>query len=75
LSGRGLCDELITRPEESYRLWYVVVCDLETSRMGAPYMYDISSLRVNTLTIRFNIQQFHVLSTECIYIFYIYLEQ
>ena len=31
LSGRGLCDGLITRPEESYRLWYVVVCDLETS--------------------------------------------
>ena len=33
LSGRRLCDELITRPEESYRLWCVVVCDLETSRM------------------------------------------
>ena len=31
LSGRGLCDELITRSEESYRLWCVVVCDLETS--------------------------------------------
>ena len=31
LSGRGLCDELITRPEESYRLWRVV-CDLETSK-------------------------------------------
>jgi hypothetical protein len=30
LSGRGLWDELITRPEESYRLWYVVVCDLGT---------------------------------------------
>ena len=29
LSGRGLCDELITRPEESYRLWCVVVCNLE----------------------------------------------
>jgi hypothetical protein len=29
LSGRGLCDELITRPEESYRLWCVDVCDLE----------------------------------------------
>jgi hypothetical protein len=29
LSGRGLCDELITRPEESYRLWRVVVCDQE----------------------------------------------
>jgi hypothetical protein len=24
-------DELITRPEECYRLWCVVVCDLETS--------------------------------------------
>jgi len=47
LSGRGLCDELITRPEESYRLWCVVVCDLETSRIGAPYIYDISNLRVN----------------------------
>jgi len=46
LSGRGLCDELITRPEESYRLCCVVVCDLETSRIGAPYIYDISSLRV-----------------------------
>jgi hypothetical protein len=60
LSGRGLCDELITRPEESYRLW-CVVCDLETSRIGAPYIYiykyiyiyiyDISSLRVNDLTL------------------------
>jgi len=29
LSGRGLCDELITRREESYRQWCVVVCDLE----------------------------------------------
>ena len=29
LSGRGLCDGLITRPEESYRPWCVVVCDLE----------------------------------------------
>ena len=46
LSGRGLCDELITRPEESYRLCCVVVCDLETLRMGAPYIYDISRLRV-----------------------------
>ena len=39
LSGRGLCDELITRPEESYRLCCVVVRDLETSRMGAPHTY------------------------------------
>jgi hypothetical protein len=33
LSGRGLCDGLITRPEESYRMCRVIVCDLETSRM------------------------------------------
>jgi len=52
LSGRGLCDELITRPEESYRLCCVVVCDLETSRIGAPYIYDISNLRVNKLIIQ-----------------------
>jgi hypothetical protein len=32
-SGRDLCDGLITRPEESYRLCCVNVCDLETSRM------------------------------------------
>jgi hypothetical protein len=36
-SGRGLCDELIIRPEESYRLWCVVECDLETSRMRRPW--------------------------------------
>ena len=33
LSGRGLCAELIIRREESYRLWCVVMCDLETSWM------------------------------------------
>jgi len=26
------------------------VCDLETSRMGAPYIYDISHLRVNEIS-------------------------
>jgi len=26
----------------------VVVCDLESSRIGAPYIYDISSLRVKS---------------------------
>jgi len=34
LSGRGLCDGLITRPEESYRLWCVVV---QTSSMRRPW--------------------------------------
>ena len=42
--------QLITRPESSYRLCCVVVCDLETSRMGAPYIYDISRLRVNNFS-------------------------
>jgi hypothetical protein len=37
LSGRGLCDELITRPDESYRLWCAIVCDLETSWMRRPW--------------------------------------
>jgi len=27
------------------------VCDLETSRIGAPYIYDISSLMVNDSTL------------------------
>jgi len=33
LSGRGLCDGLITRPGESYLLRRVFVCHLETSKM------------------------------------------
>jgi hypothetical protein len=30
LSGKCLCEGMITRPGESYRLWRVVVCDQET---------------------------------------------
>jgi len=37
LSGRGLCDELISRPEESCRLRCVVLCDLETSCCRRPW--------------------------------------
>ena len=37
LSGRGLCDALITRLEESYRLCCVAVCDLETLRIRRPW--------------------------------------
>jgi len=33
-SGRGLCDGLLTRPEESYRLG--CDCDLETLKMERP---------------------------------------
>ena len=39
LSGRGLCDELITLPPESYRLWCVVVCNLETSWMRSSWPF------------------------------------
>jgi hypothetical protein len=38
--GRGLCDGLITRPEESYRQWSVVVCgqeNLENEEAKARY--------------------------------------
>jgi hypothetical protein len=42
LSGRGFCDGLITRPDESYRLWRVVVCDQETSKYEeAPELWKI----------------------------------
>jgi hypothetical protein len=37
LSGRSLCDDLITRPEESYRLWCMAMCDLETLWMRKPW--------------------------------------
>jgi hypothetical protein len=48
LSGRGLCDELITRPGEFYRLWRVVVCDQETSWMRRPWpALDHSATRNN----------------------------
>jgi hypothetical protein len=40
LSGGGLCDELVTRPEESYRLWRVFGSDQETScdKLALGYM-------------------------------------
>ena len=37
LSGTGLYYELISRPEESYWVWCVVVCDLETWWMRTPW--------------------------------------
>jgi hypothetical protein len=37
LSGRGLCDGPIARPEESYPLWWVIVRGLETSWMRRPW--------------------------------------
>jgi len=37
LSGRGLCVGLITRPEDSYRVYYVQwVCVIAKPRKGRP---------------------------------------
>ena len=36
LWSRGLCDGLLTRPEESYRLWCVSECDCEPWTMRRP---------------------------------------
>ena len=37
LSGRGLCNGPIPRPEESHLLWCIIVCDLETWSMRRPW--------------------------------------
>jgi hypothetical protein len=39
-SGRGLCDELISYPEESNWLWCVFACDLETSWMRSRWSIE-----------------------------------
>jgi len=51
LSGRGFCDGLITRPEESYRWWCVVECDLEISRTRRPWPIGGCCDKKNTYTI------------------------
>ena len=43
LPGRDLCVGLITRAEESYRLWCVVVCDREASTLRRPVHWGLSS--------------------------------
>ena len=70
---QALCDELITRPEESYRLCCVVVCDLETSRMGAPYIYYTSRLRVNETYIWLNCMLSYVYA-NILYIYLLFIE-
>jgi hypothetical protein len=36
LSGRGLCDGPVTRPEESYRVWCVFGLEISTIRSPSP---------------------------------------
>ena len=61
LSG-SLCDELITRPEESYSLWCVVVCDLENlnneetmTRLGSQHHSDRKKDTFNEQCISYNV--------------------
>jgi hypothetical protein len=58
LSGRGLYFELFSRLQESYRLWCVVVYDLETSRVK----------RLRLALGRSATAQFCILPTQCIYV-------
>jgi len=48
LSGRGLCDELITRPEESYRLWCVGVGSQRHSKKKNPPEELLGEIRNST---------------------------
>jgi len=64
LLGRGLCDELITRPEESYRLSCVVVCDLENLK-NEEAMTRVGSQRhrkkqINIIPLCYNCLQYSV---------------
>ena len=70
LSGRGLCDELITRPEESYRLWYVVVCDLETSWIRSPWPTGDcrAKWRRRRRRRRNKFELLHIMLPRCVYI-------
>ena len=47
-SGSGLCDELITRPEESYRLWCVVVLSRNLANEEALAHWGLSKQKQTT---------------------------
>jgi hypothetical protein len=51
---RYLCDELITRPDASYRLWSVVVCDLETSWMSRTWPTLADEPKKNNILIKWS---------------------
>jgi len=63
--GIGLCDGPITRPEESYRVWCVVVCDLESSGVRRPWptggllRQNRSSYRAVNIPFGYNNQSFN----------------
>jgi len=64
LSGRGLCDKLITYPEETYSLWCIIMCDLETSRMRRPQP-SLSCSATGTKT--WNFTEFHLVGVTVVH--------
>ena len=70
LSGRGLCDELITRPEESYRLWCFVMCDLGTSSMRRPR--SALGRRVTTKYKLYFRNFLELIMTSLVYVIYVF---
>jgi hypothetical protein len=60
LSKKCLFDELITGPEESYRLWCVVVCDLE-NLLNEEVLAHWESLRQNNKKGGFGVLYFTVM--------------
>ena len=66
LPGRGLCNKLITHPEESYQLWCIIACNLETSRMRMPQPeLGSSTTRKKKININTNIA---LMVNKCLYI-------
>ena len=75
LSGRGLWGALITRPDESYRLWCVAVCDLENlmneeamaaapqqkKKNGYEDFWDVNRIRVSSLGLVTRLDGFRLL--------------
>jgi len=52
LSGRGLCNELITHPEEPYWLWCVVLCDPEIPWMRRSWPTGVVAPKITYRTRR-----------------------
>jgi hypothetical protein len=69
LSGRGLCDELISRPEESYRLLCVIVCDLETSSTRRPWPAGACRTKNKPRMPKYKNVHFHIQSTKSVICF------
>ena len=69
LSGRGLCDELIARPEESYRLLCVIVCDLETSLTRMPWPAGACRAKNKPTMHKYKNVHFHIQSTKILVCF------